>query len=82
MKRDISIQFLVGLVGWLSFFVWVNNAEDPYRYYDWAVTYGTIAPLGVSQKVDSYFCLNFPVLPSKAYHIIHCWLPIFTGNPD
>ncbi|XP_021908147.1 L-ascorbate oxidase homolog [Carica papaya] len=50
MKRDISIQFLVGLVGWLSFFVWVNNAEDPYRYYDWAVTYGTIAPLGVSQK--------------------------------
>ena len=27
------------------------EAEDPYRYFTWEVTYGTIAPLGVPQKV-------------------------------
>ncbi|XXG63518.1 hypothetical protein AAC387_Pa05g1689 [Persea americana] len=26
------------------------KAEDPYRYYTWTVTYGTIAPLGVPQQ--------------------------------
>lgn len=27
------------------------NAEDPYLYYEWKVTYGTLSPLGVPQKV-------------------------------
>ncbi|XP_068654058.1 L-ascorbate oxidase homolog [Aristolochia californica] len=27
------------------------EAEDPYRYYTWTVTYGTAYPLGVPQKV-------------------------------
>ncbi|KAJ4849485.1 hypothetical protein Tsubulata_030301 [Turnera subulata] len=27
------------------------NADNPYRYYTWTVTYGTIAPLGVPQQV-------------------------------
>ncbi|KAF6160576.1 hypothetical protein GIB67_019516 [Kingdonia uniflora] len=27
------------------------KAEDPYRYYTWTVTYGTIAPLGFAQQV-------------------------------
>lgn len=26
------------------------QAEDPYLYFTWKVTYGTIAPLGVPQK--------------------------------
>ncbi|KAJ8637475.1 hypothetical protein MRB53_011742 [Persea americana] len=26
------------------------KADDPYRYYTWTVTYGTIAPLGVPQQ--------------------------------
>ncbi|OMO56753.1 Multicopper oxidase, type 1 [Corchorus capsularis] len=31
--------------------VFCANAEDPYRYYNWVVTYGTRNPLGVYQKV-------------------------------
>lgn len=27
------------------------SAEDPYRYFDWTVTYGDISPLGVRQQV-------------------------------
>jgi uncharacterized protein YerC len=27
------------------------NAEDPYRFFDWNVTYGDIYPLGVRQRV-------------------------------
>lgn len=30
---------------------WVN-AEDPYRYFTFQITYGTRAPLGVQQKVS------------------------------
>lgn len=26
-------------------------ADDPYRFYTWTVTYGTVAPLGVPQQV-------------------------------
>ncbi|KAM7251952.1 hypothetical protein ACFE04_023835 [Oxalis oulophora] len=29
----------------------VVNADDPYRYYTWTVTYGTAYPLGVPQQV-------------------------------
>lgn len=28
-------------------------AEDPYRYFDWRITYGDIHPLGVRQQVFS-----------------------------
>lgn len=27
------------------------TADDPYRFYTWTVTYGTISPLGVPQQV-------------------------------
>ena len=27
------------------------NAGDPYFYYTWNVTYGTVAPLGIPQQV-------------------------------
>ncbi|PKI47867.1 hypothetical protein CRG98_031741 [Punica granatum] len=33
------------------FGVSVVVADDPYRFYTWTVTYGTIAPLGVPQQV-------------------------------
>lgn len=26
-------------------------ADDPYRFYTWTVTYGSVAPLGVPQQV-------------------------------
>lgn len=51
MRKAIFLQFLIGILAGLSFF-WVNNAEDPYRYYTWTVTYGTISPLGVAQQVS------------------------------
>lgn len=40
--------FLVVSLAWLGAFF--ANAEDPYRYFNWEVTYGTISPLGVSQQ--------------------------------
>jgi hypothetical protein len=27
------------------------GADDPYRYFDWTVTYGPINPLGTTQQV-------------------------------
>lgn len=30
------------------------TAEDPYRFFDWNVTYGDIYPLGVRQQVCIY----------------------------
>lgn len=26
-------------------------AEDPYKFFEWHVTYGTISPMGVKQQV-------------------------------
>lgn len=40
------ICLILGLLS-LSFV----KAEDPYRFYTWTVTYGTISPLGVPQQV-------------------------------
>ena len=37
-------------------------AEDPYRFFDWVVTFGDIYPLGVRQQVCAYpipFSLHF-----------------------
>ncbi|CAL0328051.1 unnamed protein product [Lupinus luteus] len=31
--------------------VWVVQGEDPYLYFTWNVTYGTLSPLGVPQQV-------------------------------
>ncbi|KAF3438896.1 hypothetical protein FNV43_RR17171 [Rhamnella rubrinervis] len=48
MRQAIFLQFFLGTLVCLSG-IYVN-AEDPYRFYTWEVTYGTISPLGVSQK--------------------------------
>lgn len=32
----------------------IVNAEDPYRFFNWNVTYGDIYPLGVRQRVRPY----------------------------
>ncbi|GER50708.1 SKU5 similar 13 [Striga asiatica] len=42
-KRLISITVLVCLAACIT-------AEDPYLFYEWKVTYGTISPLGVPQQ--------------------------------
>jgi hypothetical protein len=36
-------------------------AEDPYRFFNWNVTYGDIYPLGVRQQVYLYF--TFILIP-------------------
>jgi hypothetical protein len=36
------------------------GADDPYRYFDWAVTYGPINPLGTAQQVCLYKCGHLP----------------------
>lgn len=33
------------------------SAEDPYRFFDWNVTYGDIYPLGVRQQVCNFHTL-------------------------
>jgi len=38
-------------VALLLSFAAVSMAEDPYHFFDWRITYGTIAPLGVPQQV-------------------------------
>ncbi|MBA0592077.1 L-ascorbate oxidase homolog [Gossypium raimondii] len=49
MKQVIFLQVLLGIL--CCFSIFCANAEDPYRYYTWVVTYGTRAPLGVYQRV-------------------------------
>ncbi|KAL3649355.1 hypothetical protein CASFOL_005758 [Castilleja foliolosa] len=40
---------LAGIAVFLSLLA-LSNAEDPYLFYEWDVTYGTISPLGVPQQ--------------------------------
>ncbi|CAK9166432.1 unnamed protein product [Ilex paraguariensis] len=47
MRQAIFLHFFFGIMASLSLF-WVN-ADDPYRFYTWEITKGTIAPLGVPQ---------------------------------
>ncbi|KAK6923004.1 Multicopper oxidase, N-terminal [Dillenia turbinata] len=46
--RDLAL-LICGALAVLS--ISVVKADDPYRFYTWTVTYGTIAPLGKSQQV-------------------------------
>ncbi|XP_076883956.1 L-ascorbate oxidase homolog [Bidens hawaiensis] len=35
----------------LCIFITLTKAEDPYHFFEWKVTYGTMSPLGVPQQV-------------------------------
>ncbi|CAA0840921.1 SKU5 similar 17 [Striga hermonthica] len=48
MGRPFSLYLLAVLAIWGVVSV---KAEDEYKYFTWVVTYGTAAPLGVSQQV-------------------------------
>ncbi|XP_019195538.1 PREDICTED: L-ascorbate oxidase homolog [Ipomoea nil] len=49
--RQPPSGFLRFLLGVLAFFcISMVEAEDPYRFYNWVVQYGTISPLGVKQR--------------------------------
>ncbi|XP_059643449.1 L-ascorbate oxidase homolog [Cornus florida] len=47
MERAILLHLIC--VAFLS--VSLVTAEDPYKFYTWTVTYGTISPLGIPQQV-------------------------------
>ncbi|KAK4793163.1 hypothetical protein SAY86_023598 [Trapa natans] len=46
---DSAFSALISVLSVLSL-VLCSNAEDPYRFYTWNVTYGDIYPLGVKQQ--------------------------------
>lgn len=54
---------IVNLVVFVGFFSRII-AEDPYRFFNWNITYGDISPLGVKQQVLllslslSWHCIN------------------------
>ncbi|CAN4126695.1 unnamed protein product [Withania somnifera] len=48
MNKGLSCVLAILLAVTLKISV---NAEDPYVFYEWKVTYGTISPLGVPQRV-------------------------------
>lgn len=43
------LPFYLGLLAWVC--VFCVKAEDPYRNFNWVITYGTVSPLGVPQRV-------------------------------
>lgn len=58
--RDLSLPRRVYMGWWLKYcglwtimtiIVSLVQAEDPYRFFDWRVTYGNIYPLGIPQRV-------------------------------
>lgn len=69
MRPTIFLHFLVGILVSLSAICTIN-AEDPYLYYTWTVSYGLVSPLGIPQKVNwlltplfvIQFCCVFLVL--------------------
>lgn len=50
--REYIITILVFLC------IKIANADNPYRFYNWKITYGDIYPLGVKQQVNFLFFLN------------------------
>ncbi|CAN1331606.1 L-ascorbate oxidase homolog [Linum perenne] len=46
-----KLQSLIGVLLLAILSVSSVNADDPYRFYTWTVTYGTTSPLGVPQRV-------------------------------
>ncbi|XP_065874301.1 L-ascorbate oxidase homolog [Euphorbia lathyris] len=49
MRKAVPLHLLAAFFVVFTVFS-VVNADDPYKYYTWTVTYGAISPLGVSQQ--------------------------------
>ncbi|KAK9948792.1 hypothetical protein M0R45_004354 [Rubus argutus] len=50
MEKGVLLQLLFGVLA-VVFCASEVKAEDPYKFYTWTVTYGTLSPLGVPQQV-------------------------------
>uniref|UniRef100_A0A1D1Y8U5 L-ascorbate oxidase n=1 Tax=Anthurium amnicola TaxID=1678845 RepID=A0A1D1Y8U5_9ARAE len=48
MKQAVLMRLVYGALACLSLLL--ASAEDPYRFFTWTVSYGTISPLGVPQQ--------------------------------
>ncbi|PSS30766.1 L-ascorbate oxidase [Actinidia chinensis var. chinensis] len=48
MAWAISLNLFFGILAFVS--VSLVKAEDPYRFFTWEITYGTISPLGINQR--------------------------------
>lgn len=60
MEKAVLLHLICGVLAVLG--VYVVKADDPYRYYTWTVTYGTLSPLGVPQQVRHF--VHFCTMPS------------------
>jgi hypothetical protein len=54
MGNAVLLHLLCGVLAVLS--ASLVNADDPYRYYTWTVTYGTVKLLDVPQQVGNSCC--------------------------
>ncbi|KAJ8446632.1 hypothetical protein Cgig2_002794 [Carnegiea gigantea] len=48
MGHEHLLPLLLGIVN--CFGIFLVDAESPYRFFDWEITYGTISPLGTPQR--------------------------------
>jgi len=53
----------------------IAGAEDPYRFFNWNVTYGDIYPLGVRQTVCLY--LNLNLLHWNYFFTLFCFVTMY-----
>lgn len=56
MEKAALLHLICGVLAVLG--VYVVKADDPYRYYTWTVTYGTLSPLGVPQQVCHFVVVS------------------------
>ncbi|KAM7528580.1 hypothetical protein LguiB_031990 [Lonicera macranthoides] len=49
-NAKMTREFVAIVLAWLCAAV-VMKAEDPYHFFDWKITYGTLSPLGVPTEV-------------------------------
>ncbi len=78
MEKSVLLHVFVGVVALLG--ISLVTADDPYRYYTWTVTYGTLSPLGVPQQVG--IVSNFGLLAKNVgFGFLKFWCLIFEGNP-
>lgn len=74
MEKQGLLRLIFGALALLS--VSLVNAENPYRFYTWTVTYGTISPLGVPQQVGCLLFL-FQIWLLQIFVAVYCLFKLF-----
>lgn len=77
MEKAVLLHVICGVLAVLG--VSLVEADDPYRYYTWTVTYGTLYPLGVPQQVGNFTLLV--LFRSKRWGFGLLKFLVFEGNP-